>query len=350
MYLFIAFCSLCFAYVIYGTYIKQYRILPEKLKESLLYLDGDARRIDLPGKCVIGTNPGVIKKDQGYLLVFRAESTSFFDYVIRHVTFQRNKELGLVHLSKDLEVVTSPVYLKNSAPGVKLKKQSPNDPRLIEFQGKVYAFYNDRATCEEEKGFVRQLYMCEVFDDGFGEAKKLHFPETDRFTNVGLKFKNVEKNWSPFVFNDQLYLVYLIEPHVVIHLDIESGECQLVSVNEYSKIWDFGIARGGTPAIELDDYFLTFFHSPYKGKVLGHSHPNIYIMGAYAFSKKPPFEILKKTEFPLADQTFFKGIRKFVFPTALVDEGKSLRIFYGRDDKELWSWEISKDELKSHLN
>lgn len=345
----LAFTFFLASYIVYGTFIKQLRFLPDHLKESIVNLEGSARKIHIPSRFVIATNPGVVKDEDGFLLVFRAECTSLFDYLFKHLTFNRTKKLGLCRLDHEFNVVSTPIYLKESAPGEKKSKQSPNDPRLVAFRGKYYAFYNDRYFSAEENGFVRQLYMCEVMQDGFGAAKRLTFPLREEFTEKGQKFRHIEKNWSPFVFEDQLYLVYLIEPHVVIHLDVESGQCELVSECDYQKVWDFGIARGGTPCIKLGDQYLSLFHSPCKGFCLGHSHPNVYIMGAYAFSSTPPFEIKGMTKKPIANETFFKGIRKLIFPTALIDQGDDLLIFYGRDDKEMWVFKTPKDKLLNEM-
>ena len=331
-------------------FVKQTRILPQDLKKAFIHLEGNPKKINIPGSFVIATNPGVEKTDHGYLLVYRAECTSLVDFLVKQVTFNRNKKLGLCCLDSGLNVIGQPIYLKSSAPNVAVKKQSPNDPRLIRFEDKIYAFYNDRFYCHEEKKHVRQVYMCDVSVKGFGEPKPLVFDDRLNFTEKGQKFKNIEKNWSPFVFEDNLYLIYLIDPHVVLKLDVETGQCSLIAENQSQKIWDFGIARGGTPCLKDKDRYITFFHSPYPAKCLGHSHPNAYIMGAYAFSAEPPFEIIGVTKSPLCADFFYSGLRKFIFPTALVDDGQNVLVFYGRDDKEMWSLKVSKDQLYQLLD
>lgn len=333
-------------YVVYGLFIKQARILPSELKSAFVDLGGDAKQIHLPGLFEIGTIPGVVKSEDGYLMVYRAEYRSFFDYLIKHITMHRNKSLGLCRLNHDLQVVSAPIYLSESAPGIKRSKHSPNDPRLIKCQERYFTFYNDRAYVEEV-GYVRKMYMCEVFPDRFGTAKILTFQESALFTVKGKKFHHVEKNWSPFIYQGKIYLVYLIEPHVIVKLDIDTGVCELVEENESKKIWDFGIARGGTPCVQIGNEYLSLFHSPYQVTCLGHSHKNAYIMGAYWFSAEPPFKITRMTKRPLSSYTFYSGLRKFIFPSSLIDEGDDLLIFYGRDDKEIWALKVPKDKLEA---
>lgn len=332
-------------YGIYGGLIKQSRILPEKLQKSFLHLPGKRQTIVMPNRWEVATNPGVIKWGEEYLMVYRAESISFWDYVLKHLTFNRNKRLGLRKLDSELRPLQKVTYLEESAPGISKKKQSPNDPRLIEYGGRVWAFYNDRVYLEHERKYVRQMYLCEVFEDGFGVPKHLTFPQKDLFTDKGQKLAQVEKNWTPFVHGEDLYLIYLLEPFVVLKVDVESGLCKLIQENASQKVWDFGLVRGGTPCIRDNDHYLGFFHAPYPGTCLGHSHSNIYVMGAYWFSGEPPFTLEKASQYPLCGEDFYTGLRKLIFPTALIDEGEYIRIFYGKDDKSIESWKVSKKVL-----
>ena len=320
--------------------------MPKELKASFVDLPCTPKKIALLNRWEVGTNPGVVADGEGYLLAYRAEYTSFLNYLVKHVTLNRNKVIGLARLDQELNVIGTSSYLKDSAPGVKATKQSPNDPRMIKLGDNAYIFYNDRYYCEEEKTHVRQMYMCPVVGDHFGEAKRLVFADSTAFTNKGNKFRNIEKNWSPFIYNNEIHLIYLIDPLVVLRLDIESGECTFVSENESKKIWDVGIARGGTPCVKDGDHYLSLFHSPAKATCLGHAHANAYVMGAYWFSSEPPFEVVRSTKRPFNGKSFYTGLRKFIFPTALIDEGDSVLVFYGKDDKEMWALKITKNELR----
>ncbi len=333
-------------FVGYNLFLKRTRILTKELKSSFVDLGGEAKEIRFPHRFVKATNPGVVKFKEGYLMIFRTKYRSLSDFLIKKMTMRQNNPLGLCRLNKDLEVVSEPIYMNGSTPAVNINKQSPNDPRLIEHQGRFWAFYNDRVYLDGV-GYVRKMCMCEVFPDHFGIPKILTFPESHTFTEKGKKFHHVEKNWTPFIYQGGIYMIYLIEPHVILKLDLDTGVCHLVSESPSGKIWDFGIARGGTPCIEDKDGYMTFFHSLYPVTGLGHAHNNAYLLGAYWFSGQPPFEIIKRTTKPLSSPSFYAGFKKIVYPTSLVDEGDHLLLFYGRDDQEIWALRVSKEQLNA---
>ncbi len=336
-------------YYSYNAFVKRTRILTKELQASFVDLGDDAKKIRFPGRFVKALNPGVVKFGDGYLMVFRAKYVSFFDFIIKNITGRCKNAIGLCRLNSDLEVVSEPIFLNGSAPAVSVSKQNPTDPRLIEFQGRFYAFYNEVAFVDGV-GYGRKMYMCEVFPDHFGVPQILNFPDTDAFAVKGNKLQHVEKNWTPFIYQGDIYFIYLIEPQVILKLDIDSGICRLVQENPTEKIWDFGIARGGTPCVQDGEDYLTFFHSIYPVTCLGHSHNNAYIMGACWFSGQPPFEIIKKTQKPLSSPTFYTGSKKIIFPSALIDEGDHFLLFYGRDDSGVWALKISKDKIRAIAN
>merc|ERR1712032_1102994 len=61
----------------------------------------------------------------------------------------------------------------------------------------------------------------------------LHFDRADRISEqhraAGRLANAHQKNWAPFVFDSHLYLVFTIEPLVVVRVDINSGKCIEVS-------------------------------------------------------------------------------------------------------------------------
>merc|ERR1719343_991617 len=82
------------------------------------------------------------------------------------------------------------------------------------------------------------LCPLEVPDDEGGRVRcatktLLRFSRADEISRAAVeenRLPNVhQKNWSPVVVGDELYLVFSIEPLTVLHVDANTGECRQVS-------------------------------------------------------------------------------------------------------------------------
>lgn len=67
-----------------------------------------------------------------------------------------------------------------------------------------------------------------------------------------------EKNWLPFVFQDQLRLIYSYSPFTLYQPDPETGECK--TVLSYESEYDFSSFRGSAGPIPFDDGYLMLVH------------------------------------------------------------------------------------------
>ncbi|MCB1113801.1 MAG: hypothetical protein KDK62_03510 [Chlamydiia bacterium] len=174
-----------------------------------------------------------------------------------------------------------------------------------------------------------------------------------------LKLTRTEKNWVPFEYEGRLLLAYSINPHVIMEPYPESSEAEIVDSTEQPFRWEYGVLRGGTPAIKLDkDRYLSIFHSSIsmESKQSGGEEITHYFMGAYTFESEPPFKILQMSQKPIIAKGFYTGPHyktwkklRCVFPCGLVDEGKTLLISYGRDDNEAWIIRVDKQGLLNSL-
>lgn len=202
------------------------------------------------------------------------------------------------------------------------------DPRIIHnTDNKTILVYNDLRHPEKSKS--RIINFCNLAKN---EPKAIP---------LELGFNPYEKNWSPFFKNDQLHFVYQIIPHKVLTIDPADESKLLTCPQEYDhrdfSFWEWGQPRGGTPCIEINGEYLSFFHSyfTFKGKT-------IYVVGAYTFEKEAPFRIKTFSRFPLV----FDGIysaklqntadrnKRVIYPSGLVyDQAKDeLLVFCGEND------------------
>ncbi len=210
---------------------------------------------------------------------------------------------------------------------------SAEDARLIEHRGRVLAFYN-----RMNAGGVRRMFLSVVDPETLSVGPGIELKCAAR--------QKVEKNWTPFVSDGGVFVLYSIQPMRIMSVDVETGNC--LPVAEYARIgWNdakFGEARGGTPAVEIDAGFLTFFHS----SLLKPSTAKLYMMGALLFSKKFPFAPISCTPSPVYHPSMYYGpkmIHSIVFPGGIdVDDGVA-SVFYGSNDTQCKVARIALDRL-----
>ena len=126
------------------------------------------------------------------------------------------------------------------------------DPRLIILNNKVYVVF----TC--------------VFNDN-DIHRGIAITEFENYNPILLKlknnkFNNIEKNWAPFVKDNELYFIYNFDPLVILKYDFNShGLCDIVftqnnielPINVNSKF-----LRGGSNLIHYkNEYFIGACHS-----------------------------------------------------------------------------------------
>ena len=83
----------------------------------------------------------------------------------------------------------------------------------------------------------------------------LHVDEASGGT--GLALADTEKNWSPFVYGDVLYLSYALQPHVVLRCAWTGGYCRVAYESSSAFLSSYEALkqglRGGTPYVRLTD-------------------------------------------------------------------------------------------------
>jgi len=173
----------------------------------------------------------------------------------------------------------------------------------------------------------------------------------------GVREARSEKNWVPFDYNGTLHLAYSIVPHKILS-PLGSSNCATVSATLPPVKWNWGVLRGGTPALLDGEEYLAFFHSV-KTMATVHSEginmPH-YFMGAYTFSAEPPFHITRISQEPIVGRSFYAGPAyktyrpvRVVFPGGYVADEKFVWILYGRQDHEIWVVKIDKKALLGSL-
>ena len=266
-----------------------------------------------------------------------------------HPITRSTNQIGLVYLDENFDPAGEPRFLKFQAadPYCLFKRQ---DPRLFAIGDRLYAVYNNAINNE-----VRRMLVTEIVSDGENFIAQpaecfIHFEG-----ETGLRS---EKNWVPFVYQDHLNLAYSLVPHRILTPVFGTESCRTAFLTHPSVKWNWGVLRGGTPALLEGGEYLAFFHSSKsmatqhsKGKNIPH-----YFMGAYTFSAEPPFAITRISSRPIIGKKFYKGKSyktwkplHVVFPGGYISDENYLWILYGRQDHEIWVAKLDKNAFFNSL-
>lgn len=293
-------------------------------------------------------NASIIKnqKDTGYMSAFHVDispSNKFYRTLLFISTFNDNFS----------EVKLSKIYVQPTQSSEDDLKTylvySPQDPRLIYLKDKLILIFNDA-----DKLLKRHMYIGEVSEKS--KHMELH---NVRKLSVTDSFTRNEKNWIPFVYNDELYFIYSISPNLILKFNQDTENVMIAHANRHSfgDQWHFGELRGGTPAIYVKDFdaYLCFFHSmlPYRAKdyrTIDHHKPysRIYYMGAFIFESKPPFNIIAYTKKPISFKDQYKNIDLYyniIFPMGVIENDKDFLVSAGIQDSKTILFNIDKADL-----
>lgn len=287
-------------------------------------------------------NPSMIRYQDKILMIFR----------IRDPISKATNQMGLVFLDDDFNILSGP-YLLNQELLHLEKRSMAQDPRLILIHDELYIVYNDTIVFPHHQ--IRRMHISKIVFDGFQFI--LENPEIILSFDQEIRNRH-EKNWSPFIYENDLYLIHNISPHRILKPLFGTNECLTISETNPPIQWNYGELRGGTQAYLVGDVYLSFFHSSIdmqtvqsKGRKMTH-----YFMGAYTFSATPPFEIKSISPKPLFGKNFYNGeIHKtwkplrVVFPGGLIFDEKTIFVTYGRQDHEIWIVKFDKVKLLNSL-
>lgn len=133
------------------------------------------------------------------------------------------------------------------------------DPRLIEHQGRLWLYYDHYRPGQPNRMVLVELDLATLQPKGAVRPLLL----------TGSR-QRTEKSWLLFVHADELYAVYRMVPHVILHLDLSLPDAVLcrpvhrVTWEDGGYAQRYGELRGGTPPVQIGDYYYSFFHSWYS--------------------------------------------------------------------------------------
>ena len=326
---------------------RTYKILPLN-PDSAKTISSNAiiktKQLSIPGY-PDAYNPSLIPYEEGYLLSFRVRCYDLKTFV-KKVLHSKTSYVGLVKLDQNLQICKAP-YLLDIASYDDSPSTSAQDGRLFRFGEKILFFFNDHSLNKQSNQFQ---YVVELVENrGKLQSKK-------RATLLDYKrMGSIEKNWTPFVSANRLYLIYAGNPHLILEPNLETGICQKIAATDAGSIWKWGEMRGGTIAESIEEGFLTFFHSSQDRPAASFFGPKTgrnYAMGAYLFEKTPPFRVKKISASPLGTLEDYEksNRRKVVFPSGMVFDGNLIHLAWGKNDNKICITTFDKEKLLSSMS
>ena len=290
-------------------------------------------------------NPSIVKWQGKTLMSFR----------IRDPNTASTDQIGFVWLTDDFKLAGTPSILERFNESLSKYFYMPSfaqDPRLITLNDELYIIYSNILPTHSGQA-VRRMVVGTVKFDG----SRFTVDDPHPLLSIdGFDLDKKEKNWVPFIFEDNLLLAYSISPHRVVHPLYMENTCVNFSLCQNSVQWDWGVIRGGTPAMKIGDRYLSFFHS-LKGMQTVQSDKEMmthYFMGAYTFEADPPFTIKSMSQKPIMAKTFYEGPMyvnwkplRAVYPMGFIMDDTFIWLSYGRQDHEIW---VVKLDTKGLLN
>lgn len=300
----------------------------------------DVQQIHIP-KYPDAFNPSIVRYQDSILLAFR----------IRDPILKTTHQIGLIKLNEKFQPISKPYVLeiRNYLAGQSMAQ----DPRIITIGNELFMAYNDMLGSPRQG--IRRMLIGKIEFDG----KSFFIENPEMLTHFDQENKNRhEKNWAPFVYEEQLMLIYSLQPHTILKPLSFENKCETLFNTETNTSWDYGELRGGSQAFLVGDEYLSFFHSTKEIKTLQSEGKKMshYFMGAYTFEKDPPHAIKSISKKPIIGKNFYNGPShktwkplRVVFPGGFIFDDQYIFVAYGRQDHEIWIVKIDRDALLTSL-
>ena len=155
----------------------------------------------------------------------------------------------------------------------------------------------------------------------------------------GKKINNCEKNWTPWVHNNNIYMSYMINPHTILSVNENNGICKQLVKHNFNK--NFPKISGGSPAIRYGKYYLGIGHRIHDyGLISKFNIFRTYSSYFYLFESEYPFNLV----FISKPFTIFN--KSYEFIKELKIKENNFYITIGIDDKYTYLVKIDKNELE----
>lgn len=165
--------------------------------------------------------------------------------------------------------------------------------------------------------------------------------------DLDFQTRNVEKNWVFFSMNNDLYMIYSIEPWIVLKVDLKNNKAETIVNKSYDLKWSIeGYLSISTNPIKIhDNLWLMGIHTRDRNL--------IYYQGFLIFNNE--FEILKISKTPILSGGVrttedFRINDKVMYTSSIINIKNKIYLFSGEGDYNTVYHEIDILDILIHLN
>lgn len=273
-------------------------------------------------------NPGLLREGDGWLFAYRV------------VAADGQRRIGLCRLNQQLEVVSgSPIALTDHVrfrgdgnyPSVAMHWFA--DPRLYWFGTRLFIYWNSGWHEPRNFQFLQELDAATLLPIGCARELLLRGER-----------QKLEKNWTMFTGEGNLYAVYSVAPHRILGFSLGS-DGDILFEDVATTAWTLadyphshGGLRGGAPPCLADGQYWSFCHSV-------HNAPDGYRYAAalYAFAPTTPFAPTAGPTHPLdlgGSRAAFRtharlnpAVGEVIYPCGAARDGARWLISHGINDE-----------------
>ena len=276
-------------------------------------------------------------------------------YRIQH-RFKFTTGLGVVKLTEKLKPTGR--RTKVQIPKISERIISFEDPRAFVWRNELYVMHNQ--SCFSDKAWSTSIVLGRFNSGSIEQLQVPTFGQNLNLAAIDGAPAAYEKNWTPTVVGDDLFMVYQINPLVVIKYDDASKSWRQVETDQTLRPIPYKtFISGSTPLIPWrDDEYIGQFHTYEKTD----DDKRLYSMGFYTvdvkrwrltgISQRPTLTAWKnRWRDARLREGFIKNSPSYlvVFPAGIVDLGKSLAVSYGWNDCRCYVNEYDKQTVSDAL-
>lgn len=204
-------------------------------------------------------NPSIRRTKNGYEMIYRTVNYTQVGAMHYHMIDKESSDQTirtknfLVSLDHNFKVVSQKEIIERlpRKKNVWRALEGLEDCRIFELGGQTWF------TCTtDDTGASNQVQisLCKLAAKASGNSI-----EVEKLIPLnGPNQKDCEKNWLPFVLDNELYLVYGYSPFTIYKPDCETGECAIH--HSYVSKNDFTHFRGSAAPIEFENGYLMMVH------------------------------------------------------------------------------------------
>jgi hypothetical protein len=272
-------------------------------------------------------------------------------YRTQHL-YRFNAECVLNELNNELDSISDKKLIAQN------NNTAFEDIRLFSFGEKLLAFYN-YLPYQEKVGWQIKYAV------GYGEVDIETGIIKNQVSLRSLSKRYDEKNWSPYIFKSELFMVTDFDPFLrVIKINLDdkqNGAAEVFSTTKRTEGWTYGELRGGTPLIAEpganDSWLYGFIHS-FLTDQDGFKRNYYYTIVRYDHEDKhfeyyplplPYIDEEPDEEYEMMWRKSNGRHFKVIFPIGIMLHENGILVSFGKDDVCSYIEHFSWDRIKAYF-